>query len=71
MRKQGGGGFTVSGWLAILLLATAIAAGTRSCYLSQHRTINIGMPTVEYEYHTFPEGRGVCDGFNTICWISI
>jgi hypothetical protein len=24
-----------------------------------------------YTFHTFPEGRGVCTGFDTICWIRI
>jgi hypothetical protein len=28
-------------------------------------------PADEFSFHTFPEGRNVCTGFDTICWIRI
>jgi hypothetical protein len=73
MDKQRGGSFTVNGWLALLLLATAVAAGATSYYLGKHRAIIIQLthPVQHNGYHAFPEGRQVCSGFNTICWIRI
>lgn len=84
MDKQRGGSFTVSGWLAILLLAICALEAVSIRHLLAHRQMVIqmsGLPALkisppaddddEYVTHAFPENREVCSGFDTICWIRI
>jgi hypothetical protein len=70
MKIQCGGAFRVSGYIALALLALAAIEAAMVRHLYSHRNIEITMPT-SYEYSAFPNGREVCDGFNTICWIRI
>jgi hypothetical protein len=81
MDKQRGGSFTVSGWLALALLAAGAASAATNLYLARHRTIEVSFPSEPtevhppkddlYEMHAFPDGQEVCDSFDTICWIKI
>lgn len=82
MNKQRGGGFTVSGYVALALLALCVSEAAFIRHLYAHRVVHIDMmspvSTVEapvsddsYVTHTFPPRRVVCSGFNTICYISI
>lgn len=84
MDKQRGGSFTVSGWLALTLLATLAAVSMYTIHLLHHRTIEIKLgqvlqlgPTVirpkddNYVTHTFPDGVAVCTFANTICYTRI
>lgn len=84
--SERGGGFTVSGYLALALLALCAAETAYAVHLLRHRNIVINFggnghtprlpPTRihgsdEYRTHTFPEGRAICSGFDTICYIRI
>ena len=81
MNNQRGG--AVNGWLLGTLIVLSCASAYMNWYQYRHRTIEIKitMPeekkqpsskvSDEYSTHTFPEGRGVCTGFDTICWIRI
>jgi hypothetical protein len=54
MNKQRGGGFTVNGYLAMLLLAVAVASGAFNWYQHKHRTIeiNVALPAMKIVGHT-------------------
>lgn len=83
--RERGGSFTVSGWLALTLLAMFAAVSLYTIHLLHHRTIEIKMsegvhlgPTVVrptddyYVIHSFPtDYRANCDGFDTICYSRI
>jgi hypothetical protein len=81
MNNQRGG--AVNGWLLGTLIVLSCASAYMNWYQYQHRTIEIKITlpeekkqpsskvSDEYSTHTFPEGRGVCTGFDTICWIRI
>jgi len=82
MDKQRGGGFTVSGYLALILLALAATEAALIGHLYRHRAIEIHMPvgtTVhggssddKYRIHAWPTNdRSCCDAFNTICYSNI
>jgi hypothetical protein len=85
MDKQSGGSFTVSGWLALTMLAVLAAVSMYTVHLLHHRAIEIKLssatmqlgPTVirptddNYVTHAWPEGREVCTSFDTICYTRI
>jgi hypothetical protein len=82
MNTQRGGAFRVSGYIALALLALAILKAAETRHLFRHRNFEIHTSSVhlppteirlsdEYSIHAFPEGREVCDGIDTICWIRI
>lgn len=80
MNTQRGGAFRVSGYIALALLALAVLEAAEIRHLFQHRNIEINtspmhLPATRVSkdddygvIHAFPEGREVCDAFNTICW---
>jgi hypothetical protein len=44
MDTQRGGAFTVSGWVALALLAVTVTAASTSYWLGTHRTLRISCP---------------------------
>lgn len=80
MNNQRGGTFTVSGWLALTLLALCAIEGVAIRHLLHHRAIEIHATSLgsritpkddEYVTHCFPDDCEVCDAFNNICSIRI
>ena len=82
MDKQRGGGFTVSGYLALILLALAATEAALIGHLYRNRTIEVHLPvgtTVhggssddKYRIHAWPtDDRSCCDVADTICYTNI
>jgi hypothetical protein len=80
---QRGGAFRVNGFVALALLAVAVAGSFYGYYQHTHRIIELNFtlpthlpahPAAKDDYgvtHVFPPERNVCDSFNTICWTRI
>jgi hypothetical protein len=85
MDKQRGGSMKVNGYLALVLLALAVAEVAMISHLYRHRTIQVTMPNPYTKtdgkagdsrtdwgvVHSFPAGRPVCSFADTICYTRI
>jgi hypothetical protein len=77
---QKGGSFTVSGYLALVLLALGLIEAGEIYYLATHRTVQLELSAIKmsevdsdyYVTHAWPSPNiSCCDAFNTICFTRI